>query len=76
MAQPSWERLPYELGDETIAEARERLYPDWEWLSQRRELNTATAPRYIIRPRDEADRQIAYFVRPAGIIVEIRPVEE
>ncbi len=38
--------------------------------------DTATAPSYVIYPKDEAARLLAYRVRPVGVLADIRPVGE
>ncbi len=70
------ERLSSDLGFETLTEAREYFYPDyWMFATTTDTADPATAPGYVIVPRSESERELAYRVRPEGIVADIRPVE-
>lgn len=51
------------LDDQRLAEARERLYPDW-WMFSDPQAPIGERPSYRVVCRDETERELAYRVRP------------
>jgi hypothetical protein len=62
-----------DLGEDELASARDRLYPDW-WQFSDPQAPIGERPSYRVVCRDEAERELAYRVRPryvnATIVLE------
>jgi len=62
---------------EKVEDLRERFYPDWwMFIGNNTVSSSVNSPSYIVHPRSEIERMQAYWVKPAGVMADIRPVEE
>jgi hypothetical protein len=64
------DRLVAGLDAEALADARERFYPDW-WMFNTATVRPDARPAYRVVCRSEAERDLAYHVKPSFVDAQI-----